>query len=242
MDIHFTRFRVALDTTDPQLMAEAVNTPERDTGDALSPAHDLARYLKQAAGRRWFNFPRWNIRMVQSLLNFNGPGTVYLNALTVQPDEGDACVLATAYADPQSFLNDSIKFHPAKQASGARPLLAATTQERSETMHRLSPRRLHEEVGDNLDRYLASAESAYPKYGSIYPQRFIDTASCTPECELMGFEAIDWRSPWWYVPLRSAGEDPFSAASDTPEAIYSSTVRSSDGAQDNPLFKLSSSY
>lgn len=242
MDIRFTRFRVALDTTDPQLMAEAINTPERDTGDALSPAHDLARYLKQAAGRRWFNFPRWNTRMLQSHLNLNGPGSAYLNALVVRPTEGDTCVFATAYSDPHSFLNDSIKFHPAKQASGARALLAATTQERHDTMHRLSPRDLRGIEGDNLDRYLASAESVYPKYGSLYPQRFIDTADCDPECELMGFEAIDWQSPWWLVPLRSAGEDPFSAASDTPEAIYSSTVRSSDGAQDNPLFKLSGTY
>lgn len=241
MDTRFTRFRVALDTTDPQLMAEAVNTPERDTGEALSPAHDLARYLKHAAGRRWFNFPRWNTRMLQAQLNFFGSGSAYLNALVVRPGEDDAIVFATAYADPQSFLNDSIKFHPAKQASGARPLLAATTQERSDTMHRLSPRRLQEEVGDNLDRYLASAESVYPKYGSLYPQHFIDTPTCDPECELMGFEAIDWQSPWWLVPLRSAGEDPFSASA-TPEAVYSSTVRSSDGAQDNPLFKVSSTY
>lgn len=242
MDIRFTRFRVALDTTDPQLMAEAVNTPERDTGDALSPAHDLARHLKQAAGRRWFNFPRWNTRMLQSHLNLNGPGSAYLNALVVRPGEDDAIVFSAAYSDPQSFLYDSIYFHAAKRGKGARPLLAATTQKRSETMHRLGPRRLHEEVGNNLDRYLASAESVYPKYGCLYPHHFIDTADCDPECGLMGFEAIEWRSPWWLVPLRSAGEDPFSAASDTPEAVYSSTVRSSDGAQDNPLFKLSSSY
>ena len=242
MDIRFTRFRVALDTTDPQLMAEAINTPERDTGDALSPAHDLARYLKQAAGRRWFNFPRWNTRMLQSHLNLNGPGSAYLNALVVRPTEGDTCVFATAYSDPQSFLNDSIKFHPAKQASGARALLAATTQERSETMHRLSPRRLHEEVGDNLDRYLADAESVYPKYGSIYPQLVSGADSCAPECALRGFEATDWHSPWWFVPLRSAGEDPFSATSDTPEAIYASTWSSSDGEQVNPLFMMSSTY
>ena len=235
MDIRFTRFRVALDVADPQLMAEAVNTPERDTGDALSPAHDLARHLKQAAGRRWFNFPRWNTRMLQSHLNLNGPGSAYLNALVVRPAEGDACVFATAYSDPQSFLYDSIKFHPAKQARGARPLLTATTQERIGIGHKL-PSYGHE----NMDRYLADAESVYPKYGSLYPVS--DDASCAPECNLMGFEAIAWNSPWWYVPLRSAGEDMFSATSDTPEAIYSSTWRVDTGAQDNPLFKLSSTY
>lgn len=242
MDIRFTLFRVALDTTDPQLMAEAVNTPERDTGDALSPAHDLARHLKKSAGRRWFNFPRWNTQMLQAQLNLNGPGSAYLNALVVQPAEGDACVFATAYSDPQSFLYDSFKFYVEKQARGARPLLTATTQDRSDLSHHLTSRRMREIVGDNLDRYLAGAESVFPKYGSLYPQYSSDTASCTLECELMGFEAIAWNSPWWFVPLRSAGEDPFSAISDTPEAIYSSTVRSSDGAQDNPLFKMSFSY
>lgn len=242
MDIRFTRFRVALDVADPQLMAEAVNTPERDTGDALSPAHDLARYLKQAAGRRWFNFPRWNTRMLQSHLNLNGSGSAYLNALVVQPAEGDACIFVTAYSDPQSFLCDSIKFYAAKQASGSRPLLTATTQERSDTLHRLSPRDLCEFVGDNLDRYLAGAKSVYPKYGSLYPHRVSGADSCAPECTLRGFEAIDWHSPWWFVPLRSAGEDPFSAVSDAPEAVYSSTWSSSDGAQDTPLFKVSSTY
>lgn len=237
MDIRFTLFRVALDTTDPQLMSEAVNTPERDTGDALSPAHDLARHLKQAAGRRWFNFPRWNMRMLQSHLNLNGPGSAYLNALVVRPSEGDACVFATAYSDPQRFLNDSIKFHPAKQARGARALLAATTQDLIDSKLKL-PKHGHE----NLDRYLADAESVYAKCGSLYPQHFIDTPTSPPECELMGFEASDWQSPWWLVPLRSAGEDMFSATSDTPEAIYSSTWRADTGAQDNPLFKLSSTY
>ena len=237
MDIRFTRFRVALDVADPQLMAEAINTPECDTGEVLSPAHDLARHLKQAAGRRWFNFPRWNTRMLQSHLNLNGSGSAYLNALVVRPGEDDAIVFATAYADPQSILYDSIKFHAAKQARGARPLLTTTTQERIGIGHKL-PSYGHE----NMDRYLADAESVYPKYGSLYPQHFIDTASCTPECELSGFEAIDWQSPWWLVPLRSAGEGMFSATSDTPEAIYSSTLRTDTGAQDSPLFKLSSTY
>lgn len=231
MDIRFTRFRVALDVADPQLMAEAINTPERDTGDPLSPAHALARHLKQVAGRRWFNFPRWNTRQVQFHLNLNGSGSVYLNALTVQPDEGSACVYATAHSDPKSNLNDSIKFQAATQGSGSRPLLVASTQDRSESM-------VHEEIGDNLDRYLASATSVYPRYGLLCPQQASDTDTCAPECELMGFEAIDWQSPWWLVPLRSAGEDMFSATSDTPEAIYSSTLRSTDGAQDNPLFKV----
>lgn len=228
MDIRFTRFRVALDTTDPQLMAEAINTPERDTGDALSPAHDLARYLKQAAGRRWFNFPRWNTRQVQFHLNLNGPGSVYLNALTVQPDEGDACVFATAYSDPKSYLNDSIKFHAAKQGSGSRPLLVSSTQDRRESMVYL---------GDNLDRYLASASSVYPKYGLLYPEQASDADMCTPECELMGFEAIDWNAPGWSVPLRSAGEDPF-AVSGASEAVCSSARRTADGAQDKPLIEI----
>ena len=53
----------------------------------------------------------------------------------------------------------------------------------------------------------------------------------------MGFEAIDWNSPGWAVPLRSAGEDPFAVAG-TAEAVYSSARRTADGAQDNPLFKV----